>query len=189
MGTGSSKPRIAVAAERYFRWHEGFSDALAAMQRQEPWFEFEVIDLDAHDWIKRVEDFDCVLWKSYVLGPEAAAHYKEKIYFLESHLGKLVFPNFKTIWHFESKVAQSYVLAKERIPTPKTVASFDYHDAARCLADFEPPYVFKRSAGAGSNDVWLVKHRETAHGILEETFAHQLWAEAVPSGNKRERIT
>lgn len=173
-------PRIAVAFERYYRWHERFATALEENQARERWFEFEVVDLDRHDWLDVVRPFDVVLWKSYVLGPEAASYYKEKIYFLEAHLRKLVFPSFKTVWHYESKVAQSYIFAHERVVTPKTVVSFEVHDAEARLDAASPPYVFKRSAGAGSQDVWKVDDRDAARDVVRATLAHQLWSESRP---------
>jgi hypothetical protein len=186
--TRLTKPRIAVGFERYYRWHERFCDTLATLQADDAWFDFEVVDFDRHDWLAASERFDCILWKSYVLGPEAAAHYKEKIYCFEHYLTKLVFPSFATVWHYESKVAQSYLLEHAGIPTPRTVVSFDYHDAARSVDAMNPPYVFKRSSGAGSQNVWLVEDRQTAHKTLRSTFSHQLWMESVAATKKLARV-
>ncbi len=171
-------PRIAVALDRFYGWHTRFMDALERARSSGAAIEFELVDLDRHDWIPAVTPFDAVLCKSPVMGRESSAHFKEKVYFLETHLGKVVFPNFKTVWHYDSKIAQSYVFTHAGVPTPPTFASFEYHDAVRCLDRSPPPYVFKGSAGAGSEEVWLVKSLDSARKLVEKTFAYQLWREA-----------
>lgn len=181
-------PRIAVALDRYYGWHERFLETLSRRRTAGVPIEFELVDLDRHDWIAAITPFDAVLCKSPLMGRDAAAHFKEKVHFLESHLGKLVFPNFKTVWHFDSKVAQSYVFTQADVPTPPTVASFEFHDAVRCLEISPPPYVFKGSAGAGSEEVWLVSTRDAALRLLEKTFAYQLWKEAVPRTGRARRV-
>src|SRR5262245_1177205 len=95
-GTNVSRPRIAVALDRYAGWHEGFASTLEREKRANDWFDFDTLDLDRNDWTEQLEPFNAVLWKSSFMGPAAAAHFKEKIFFLETHLKKLVFPNFKT---------------------------------------------------------------------------------------------
>jgi glutathione synthase/RimK-type ligase-like ATP-grasp enzyme len=173
-----SRPRIAVGIDAYFAWHERFAATLEREQQADNWFDFEAIDLQRHDWIQRLEAFDAVLWKSSAMGPIAAAHLKEKIYFLEHHLKKVVFPNFATVWHFESKVAQSYIFDRERVATPRTFVSFDVHDAKDSVGSWSLPLVFKRSHGAGSVHVRLVRTVSDAIAQIERTFADQLAHEA-----------
>jgi glutathione synthase/RimK-type ligase-like ATP-grasp enzyme len=174
--------RIAVALDPGERWHERFALALTeARAARHPLLEFEVVNLERHDWIRQLERFDAVLWKSSVMGVDAASRWKEKVYFTETHLQKLVFPSFKTIWHFESKIAQSFLFARNLIPTPRTFASGDYEDAAAALEDWVPPLVFKKSDGAASSNVWKVATRAEARGVVERTFAANLWGRAVGS--------
>ena len=67
---------------------------------------YVLVDIDRHDWMQVIAPFDIVIWFGSYTTPAYAAHYKEKIYFIERHLGKLVVPNFETVWTFESKVAK-----------------------------------------------------------------------------------
>jgi len=184
----TTPPRIAVALDRYYGWHEGFCEALRRAAGADHAVAYELVDLDRHDWVSAVAEFDAILCKSPVMGRDAAAHFKEKVYFLETHLGKLVFPNFKTVWHYDSKVAQSYILAHAQIPTPHTVASFECHDAEQCLQDSKLPLVFKGSAGAGSEQVWLVRTRDAALAHIQKTFAYQLWREGIGSSGRAARL-
>ena len=168
--------KIAVGATGD-SWEERFSTALDQRRAQGVPLRYDVVNLHRHDWLAAVMPYDVVLWKPRTMGVEGALHFKEKIYFLEKHVGKLVVPNFSTVWHFESKVAQSYLLALERVPTPATIASFDFRDAADELDRSQMPLVFKQGEGAGSRNVQLVRSRRKAARLLETAFCGQLFRE------------
>jgi len=156
-------------------WHEKFKSALATKVAQGYPLSYEVINLDRHDWRQLVIPFDIVIWKPAYMGPRTASHLKEKIYFLERYMGKIVVPNFNTIWHFESKVAQSYLIGQYNIASPATIVSFDYNDSIECLKSESMPLVFKLSHGAASQNVKLVRSKEEATRVIEQVFFQQLW--------------
>lgn len=169
--------RIAVATDR-MGWHERFRRALDDQIARGVPLRYESVDLDGADWLDVVQPFDVILWKPAVMGPQAATHFKEKIYFLQRHLGKLTVPNYETIWHFESKIAQSYLFAHEKVPTARTTVSFDYYDAQRALRAQPLPLVFKEPYGAASSNVKLVRGEAEAERLLVDRFASQLADEA-----------
>jgi glutathione synthase/RimK-type ligase-like ATP-grasp enzyme len=169
--------RIAVGRDA-LAWHERFIDALESHEARGQLFDYELVSLDGADWKDVASRFDVILWKPAFMGPEAASHYKEKIYFLEHYLRKLTVPNFSTIWHFESKIAQSFIFDHLGVPTPRTSVSFDYHDAAQRLRNERYPIVMKDAFGAGSNNVHLVSTPSQARSRLKDRFASQLSDEA-----------
>lgn len=169
--------RIAVGRDG-LNWHQRFAQALDAHSELGRLFQYDLVSLDGGDWAETIAGFDVVLWKPAFMGPQAAAHYKEKIYFMQHYLGKLTVPNFNTIWHFESKIAQSYLFSYLGLPTPATHVSFDYHDAKERLRAQTFPIVLKEAFGAGSDRVRLVKTLEDAERILKKRFASQLSDEA-----------
>jgi hypothetical protein len=138
--------------------------------------------MERHDWLEAVRPHDLILWKPYTMGVSGAAHFKEKIFLLESHLGKLVVPNYATIWHFESKIAQSHLFALEGVPTPATVATFDDEEAAALLSTCPMPVVVKRSEGASSQYVRLVRSRKEARRLLEWAFCGERYWKARQMG-------
>jgi glutathione synthase/RimK-type ligase-like ATP-grasp enzyme len=93
------------------------------------------VDMDAHDWLVHTRELDALIWDPQVMGPATAAFYKERVYFLEHYRGIRVMPSYRTVWHYESKVAQSYFFEDMGLMRPRTVASFDYHDALACGSD------------------------------------------------------
>jgi len=136
---------------------------------------YDVIDIDAHDWLERIAAYDLVLWYGRFMGPNLATHYKEKVYFIEQVLGKVIVPGFATVWHFESKVAQSYLFAHAEVATPETVASLDYADALRCVRQARYPIVVKRSHGASSVNVQLIATASRAENWLRKNFYQVMW--------------
>jgi glutathione synthase/RimK-type ligase-like ATP-grasp enzyme len=154
-------------------WHQRFIQALESIDIAGCSLHYDLVNVDIDRWVSALEGFDVVLWKPNHMGVESASYLKEKIYFIEKYLNKLVIPNFNTVWHFESKVAQKYIFEKFNIPSPRTVSSFNYEDALERLSEFTFPVVFKKSAGAASTNVRLVKTFREAKGILRRIFYKQ----------------
>jgi len=163
------KVSIAVC-ENENNWHLKFIDSLKAMSAEFEVPVYELVNINTDDWITKLEKFDVVIWKPNHMGFESASYFKEKIYFIEKHLGKMVIPNFNTVWHFESKVAQKYIFEKYNIYTPRTITTFDYHDSLNKLSEFEFPIVMKESTGAAASNVRLISSYSHAISILDEIF-------------------
>ncbi len=170
----SKRTRIAVAQDRS-GWHDRFVDALRQRRDAGLPFDYASVNLDADDWIDSVTPFDAVLWKPHYMGTATAWHFKEKVYFMESFLGKVVVPSFKTIWHFESKVAQTWLFRHGNVSTPRTFASFDWKDAQAGLEKTAMPLVFKASQGAGGTNVRLIKERTDARSLIDRILCQQKW--------------
>lgn len=161
--------------------------ALAKKQRAGIALEYEVANLARHDWLTIVEPFDVVMWHPHWMMPKASSRFRERVYYMEHHLGKVVVPNFNSVWHFESKVAQSYLFATHNVHTPRTIASFDYADALREIDRAAFPIVYKLPHGSGSRNVRLVKTRSAARRIVDEAFCDELWQNAKKQYGSRWR--
>lgn len=171
----NEKPLIAIGADSP-EWADRFTDALAK-KAQGLDIEYQTVDLQSPDWLEAVAPFNVVIWKPMYMGPQSAAQFISKIHILEKLLGKLVIPNFSTIWHFESKIDQSFLFEIHGIPTPRTVVCFDYHEALKRLREEQFPLVFKESFGAASRNVRLVKDLKSAKSAIADIFHQQLWDE------------
>ena len=173
--TKNNKTRFAVGIDCYQLWHEKFAAALKKKIDEGQPLEYEVISLESNDWIDKAKEFDVIIWKSDYMGVQSSLGFKEKIFFLETIMNKTVIPNYRTVWHFESKIAQSYLFSKYEVRTPKTVVSFDFEDAVKQLEQARLPLVMKLSHGAGSKNVTLVKDKKEVLRRLTKIFSHQLW--------------
>lgn len=176
--------RVAVGRNPVGTWHERFAEALSAKQTGGYPLEFDFVEMEKHDWIAAIAPFDLVIWMPSYNGPIYASHVKEKIYFMERFLGKLVVPNYSTIWHLESKVAQSYIFAHHGVPTPETFASFNYRDSTDRIGQTQMPVVWKKSYGSGSENVRLATSRRWLRRQLSRQFCSELWENRRRGGSK-----
>ena len=156
-------------------WHEKFEDAMKYWINQGYPFDYNIVYLDHHDWLDVVQPYDVVLWKPAFMGPQFSSYFKEKIYFMEKFLHKIVIPNFSTVWHFESKIAQSYLFHLLKVPVPETFTSFRLDDALTGVQNACYPLVFKKSFGASSKNVQLTNNKTDAEELVKKEFNRELW--------------
>lgn len=164
--------KIAVCINEN-KWHLRFYNYLSSYAPHYGNIHCEFVDINHDDWIEKISNYDLVFWKPNHMGVESASYFKEKVFFIETYLKKIIVPNFNSVWHFESKVAQKYIFDSLNIPTPKTVATFDYNDALAKLQEFKMPVVLKQSTGAGSTNVSLIHSRKKALTIINQIFCRQ----------------
>lgn len=80
-----------------------------------------------------------------------------------SHVSDVVpFPDWKSCWHFDDKVAQSYLLDAAGIPTPKTWVFWNREQALEFCRAARYPLVIKLSSGVYSQNVDLLRDRKDA---------------------------
>jgi glutathione synthase/RimK-type ligase-like ATP-grasp enzyme len=102
------------------------------------------------------------------------------ILFALEHSGYKVFPNFKTAWYFDDKLAQKYLFEALNIPSPRSYAFFSKKDALLWANKASFPKVFKLRCGAGSSNVILARTRREAVSLIYKAFgrgfpAYQAW--------------
>jgi hypothetical protein len=178
--------KIAVGRDRG-GWHERFIHAIEEKMKELPGLRFSLVNLDRDDWIEQVTDSSVILWKPPYMGHEFAGYMKEKIHFLERYMGKLVVPNFSTVWHFESKAAQSYLFRHLGVAAPGTIVSFDFDEAMELSGRETFPVVIKSPAGAGSVNVRASGNRRDLQRYLRKTFSPALWDRSMHEGGRLRR--
>lgn len=177
------KIKIAVGIDRA-GWHQKFSGALDRLSIEKPYIIPVLVDLERSDWMERIIECQAVIWNPHYMGLRLASHFKEKIYFMEKILGKIVFPNYETIWHFESKVAENHLFRHFNINTPKTYMAFNFKEAQEIIDQIQMPIVLKKSEGAGSRNVRLIRSKKWLRNYSQRVFCSELWGEARRSNTK-----
>lgn len=89
---------------------------------------------------------------------------------LERELGLVVYPDQNTCWHYDDKIAQSYLFEALDIPAPKTWVFFDEDAALGYAKGADYPLVVKLWAGASSTNVALVSNITEAEGWIRKLF-------------------
>jgi glutathione synthase/RimK-type ligase-like ATP-grasp enzyme len=90
---------------------------------------------------------------------------------VERELGLVVYPDQNTCWHYDDKIAQSYLLQALGIPIPKTWVWYDGELAKKWARTAQYPMVFKLWGGAGSVNVLLVNSFEEAELYIDKLFS------------------
>lgn len=143
---------------------------------------YKIIDGFSNVIIREVEDCDIILWHHHhtIVKDKLIA---QKILFSLEQAGKIVFPDWKTGWHFDDKLGQKYLLEAVGAPVPESNAFYHKKDALEWAETAEYPRVFKLRGGAGSLNVKLVKNKMDADALI-----HQAFGRGFPQYNKIEDI-
>lgn len=130
---------------------------------------FKIVNAFDSNIIEQLNDCQFLLWHHY------HSDYKErivaeKILFALEHAGIKVFPNWKTAWYFDDKVAQKYLLEAIKIPMVPSYVFYDKQKALDWINHTEFPKVWKLRGGAGSQNVRLIRSREMAVQYVKKAF-------------------
>ena len=131
--------------------------------------DYKVVDAFDNDIIAQLKDCNVFMWHHH------HAQYKDvltakRIIFALEHAGVKVFPDFKTGWHFDDKVAQKYLLEAIDAPIVPSHVFYNKKDAKAWAKITTYPKVFKLKGGAGASNVKLVKNQAEALKLIKQAF-------------------
>src|SRR5690606_958835 len=112
---------------------------------------------------------DALMWHHHHSIYEDVLTAKRILFALES-AGIPVFPDFKTGWHFDDKVAQKYLLEALGAPLVPSYVFYSQSDAIDWVLKTTFPKVFKLKGGAGATNVKLVRSRRRAIRLIKKSF-------------------
>jgi glutathione synthase/RimK-type ligase-like ATP-grasp enzyme len=132
--------------------------------------DYKLVNCYDNDIINQLEDCDALMWHHWQVNSKDIIKAKRLLFALE-HAGKIVFPDFKTNWHFDDKTAQKYLLESLKLPLVPTYHFVEKEEALDWASKVEYPKVFKLTRGAGSANVRLVNSRNEAEKIIKKAFS------------------
>ena len=127
---------------------------------------FTRVNCHASDIVEQLRDCDGLLWHHSQMNPRDLLVAKAILSALE-HSGFRAFPDWRTGWHFDDKVAQKYLFEAVDAPFVPTWVVLERHSA---LDSATFPKVFKLRGGAGSSNVRLVRNRNDARRLVRRAF-------------------
>jgi len=125
------------------------------------------------------------MWHFHQNSPKALLFAKQLLFSLEQS-GMRVFPDFNTVWHFDDKVGQKYLLEAIGAPLVPTWIFYSKKEAISWTKGTSYPKVFKLRGGAGSQNVRLVKNYTQARRLIRKAF-NRGFAAYDPMGSLMER--
>jgi len=131
--------------------------------------DYKVVNAFDNDIVEQVKSCDAFMWHHH------HSHFKDviaakRILFALEHAGVKVFPDFKTGWHFDDKVAQKYLLEAIDAPIVPSYVFYNKKDAKTWAKKTTYPKVFKLKGGAGASNVKLVKTQTEAFRLINQAF-------------------
>ncbi len=133
-------------------------------------FEYGIYNLHAHDWLEKVHGYDVVLGlpSSEFWDLEET---RRKFRFIEAHLGKTTYPSPEHAALYEDKELEACLARTYGIPFARTYVSHDRNDAHRLVETLTYPVVSKTFPASGSIGVEMVRNRQAARRLVEQTFS------------------
>lgn len=130
---------------------------------------YRKVNCYASDIMQQLEGCKALMWHYGQSHPKDILIARQILFALE-HAGFTVFPDFRTAWHFDDKVAQKYLFETLGIPAVPAHVFVDRAAALAWAEQVEFPKVFKLRRGAGSAGVRLARSRAEARRLIRRAF-------------------
>lgn len=130
---------------------------------------YKLVDCYRNDIIQQLSDCDVLMWHFNHKSPRDSKFAKQLLFSLHAS-GKRVFPDYNTMWHFDDKVAQKYLLEAICAPMAPSYVFYSKNEALEWAGRTEYPKVFKLRNGSGSDNVRLVKTKHDAVVLINKAF-------------------
>ena len=131
--------------------------------------DYKLVNCYDSNIISQLKGCDALMWHFH--------HANAKDYLMAKQLllavsltGLKVFPDFNTVWHFDDKIAQKYLLESIGAPLAPTFVFYSKNDALNWIKQTSFPKVFKLRGGAGAVNVELVKSENQAGKLVNIAF-------------------
>lgn len=131
--------------------------------------EYKVVNCYDSDIVAQLEDCEALMWHHQHTDYRDIQLSKTLLFALEQK-GMVVYPNFKSNWHFDNKVAEKYLFEALKINAVTAYVFYDKNTALKWAQETSFPKVFKLKGGSGSVNVKLVRSLSTAKILINRSF-------------------
>src|SRR5690606_6790514 len=142
--------------------------------------DFEVVNPYQIAVIDYLMTFDIILWHFSNYSHVDMLMAKNILFTLESS-GKNVFPSIKDAWHFDDKLAETYLLESIKAPIPKSFYYYGLGEVQKAInnGDLKFPIIAKLRNGSGSHNVKMLNTKAELLSYSEKMFTSGL--DSAPS--------
>ncbi|SDC95819.1 ATP-grasp domain-containing protein [Niabella drilacis] len=130
---------------------------------------YKIVNPYANNIIEELSECTIFLWHWHHADYKDQLFARQLLYALEQKEIS-VFPDFKTMWHFDDKLGQKYLLESIDAPLVKSYIFYSKEEAVQWTTATRFPVVFKLRGGAGSINVKLVHNKYQALGLIRKAF-------------------
>lgn len=164
---------------------DSFSDRWIAYCKEKE-ISYELVDCYRSDIIQQLSGCDVLMWHFNHKDSKDSKFAKQLLFSLQN-AGIRVFPDYNTVWHFDDKVGQKYLLESIDAPLAPAHVFYKKQEALKWAGETDYPKVFKLRNGSGSQNVRLVRSESQAIKLIKKAFGkgfkqYEAWS------NLKERI-
>lgn len=131
---------------------------------------YKVVNCYDNDIMEQLKDCKALMWHFDHLNYKDTLISKQLILAFEQ-AGLKTFPNSRTSWHFDDKIAQKYLLESIDAPLVRSYVFFDRRTAINWAKTCDYPKVFKLRGGAGGSNVRLVESYKRNLKLISKAFS------------------
>lgn len=136
---------------------------------EEKGISYKIIDIYSTDAISQIKGCDVFMWHHNQVNPMDLLFAKQILAAVEAS-GMIVWPESASGWHFDDKVAESYLFDALNLPMVPYYIFYDKHKALDWAKTASFPKVFKLRGGAGSMNVMLAHNVSEAQKFIRQAF-------------------
>jgi glutathione synthase/RimK-type ligase-like ATP-grasp enzyme len=132
--------------------------------------EYSIFDSSSMNLMQKLMSFDVILWHYSNYSAVDMMIARNILNTLELN-GKSVFPSIRDAWHFDDKIAETYLMESIKAPIAR---SFYYYNLDKLIAELDEvsfPVVAKLRKGSGSNGVKLIRDKSELRNYAEKMFS------------------
>jgi len=132
--------------------------------------DYKIVNCYDNDIVEQLSGCSAFMWHFHHNNPKDVLFAKQLMFALEQ-TGMKTFPDFNTMWHFDDKVGQKYLLEAIGAPMVKSYVFYDKQEALDWTTQTTFPKVFKLRGGSASSNVKLVKSKSKAQKLIRQAFS------------------
>lgn len=132
--------------------------------------DYSIVNCFDNNILTVLKDFDVLLWHFSHYSLQEMLFARTILNSVKS-IGLNVFPDFNTAWHFDDKIAETYLLNTINASIPKSWVFYTKKSATIFFEKYNQyPIVVKLRCGSGSSNVKLLKNRKQALRYTNQMF-------------------
>jgi glutathione synthase/RimK-type ligase-like ATP-grasp enzyme len=132
---------------------------------------YEIYDIHKSNWLTVGKKYDIIIWRPFSM-PSSIDESKKKIYLIEKHLNKTIYPSFEMIMLYEDKIMQYELMKFRGLPVVETFISNNYDEINDALPKLKYPLIAKINMGSGSLGTELISSIKQARELTQKVFSY-----------------
>lgn len=159
--------RLGIISDFSGQMHRFYIDACKDMN-----VSYRVLDLVAENWLDAFHRDDC---DAYLVWPTIQSTtikqlFDDRLYLLETEMGKALYPTWKECWLTEHKPRLRDWLGARNFPQTRTWVFYERQDALDFAETASLPLVVKTAMGASASGVKVIHQRSALRSMIRRAF-------------------